>query len=47
MPVMLIVLALRIVQGLTPAAGALFALPPDTGPDPADVSAVIERAMPR
>ena len=47
MPVMLIVLALRIVQGLTPAAGALFALPPNTEPDPADVSVVIERAMPR
>ncbi|GAB3106004.1 hypothetical protein GCM10027081_38240 [Cupriavidus yeoncheonensis] len=44
---MLIVLALRIVQGLTPAAGALFALPPNTGPDPADVSVAIERAMPR
>lgn len=47
MPVMLIVLVLRVVQGLTPAAGALFALPPGTGPDPPDASAVIERAMPR
>ncbi|CAG9177311.1 hypothetical protein LMG23992_03468 [Cupriavidus laharis] len=47
MPVMLVVLALRIVQGLTPAAGALFALPPSIEPDPADVSAVVEGAMPR
>ncbi|WER49585.1 hypothetical protein CupriaWKF_20830 [Cupriavidus sp. WKF15] len=46
MPVVLIVLALRIVQGMTPAAGALFALPPGNEPDPADVSAVIEQAMP-
>ncbi|MFC4344316.1 hypothetical protein [Cupriavidus numazuensis] len=47
MPVMLILIALHIVQGLTPAAGALFALPVAADPDSADVSAIIERATPR
>ncbi|HXI66399.1 MAG TPA: hypothetical protein VNH41_00545 [Steroidobacteraceae bacterium] len=43
MPVMLIVLALQMLQGLTPAAGALFALP--LAIEASDGAAVIEQAM--
>ncbi|PZX24744.1 conserved hypothetical protein [Cupriavidus taiwanensis] len=45
MPVMLIVLALQWLQGLSPPAAALFALPQE--PVPADATAVVEAAPAR
>lgn len=45
MPVMLIVLALQWLQGLSPPAAALFALPQE--PAPADATAVVEAAPAR
>ncbi|WP_354686956.1 hypothetical protein [Cupriavidus necator] len=45
MPVMLIVVALQILQGLSPPAAALFALPQDTGPT--DAAARVEAALTR
>ncbi|AGW92530.1 hypothetical protein N234_21125 [Ralstonia pickettii DTP0602] len=45
MPVMLIVLALQFLQGLSPPAAALFALPQEM--PPADAAAVVETALTR
>lgn len=45
MPVMLIVLALQWLQGLSPPAAALFALPQELAP--ADATAIVETAVTR
>ncbi|WP_316155500.1 hypothetical protein [Cupriavidus sp. BIC8F] len=45
MPVMLIVLALQWLQGLSPPAAALFALPQEMAP--AGAAAIIEPALTR
>ncbi len=45
MPVMLIVLALQWLQGLSPPAAALFALPQEMAP--ADAAAIIEPVLTR
>ncbi|CAJ94851.1 Hypothetical protein H16_B0045 [Cupriavidus necator H16] len=45
MPVMLIVLALQWLQGLSPPAAALFALPQEMAP--ADAAAIVEPALTR
>jgi hypothetical protein len=45
MPVMLIVLALQCLQGLSPRAAALFALPQQR--EPADAVAIVEAALTR
>jgi hypothetical protein len=45
MPVMLIVLALQWLQGLSPPAAALFALPQEMAP--VDAAASIEPALTR
>ncbi|CAN7693378.1 hypothetical protein LJR296_005486 [Cupriavidus necator] len=45
MPVMLIVLALQWLQGLSPPAAALFALPQEMAP--VDAATIIEPALTR
>lgn len=45
MPVMLIVLALQCLQGMSPPAAALFALPQELAP--ADAAAMVETALTR
>lgn len=45
MPVMLIVLALQWLQGLSPPAVALFALPQEMAP--ADAAAIVDTALKR